>query len=209
MRVAEALGRAVAQLRVRDCFGLIGSGNFHLANAMQANGVRFIAARHETGAVTMADAYARASGRLGVCTVHQGPGVTNALTGLTEAAKSRTPLLLLAAEATAPLSNFFLDLERLAAGIGAVHRRLDDPATAVADLADAAQLAVGERRTVLVSMPLEVQAGDCEPGDVSEPRAPQAKPAPADQVAALARLLESSQRPLLLAGRGAVLSGAR
>src|SRR5215471_2325078 len=111
MRVAGALGRALAQLGVRDVFGLVGSGNFHLANAMQASGVRFVAARHETGAVTMADAYARASGRLGVCTVHQGPGVTNAMTGLVEAAKGRTPLLLLAAEATAPLSNFFIDVE--------------------------------------------------------------------------------------------------
>ncbi|HKW07406.1 MAG TPA: thiamine pyrophosphate-binding protein, partial [Candidatus Dormibacteraeota bacterium] len=55
MRVAEALGRGVAQLGVRHCFGLVGSGNFHLANAMIAGGVRFVAARHETGAVTMAD----------------------------------------------------------------------------------------------------------------------------------------------------------
>ena len=143
MRVAEALGRAVAQLGVRDCFGLVGSGNFHLVNAMSAAGVRFVAARQETGAATMADAYARASGRLGVCTVHQGPGVTNAMTGLTEAAKSRTPLLLLAAEATAPLSNFYLDVERLAAGAGASHRRLTTPALAVDELVVAARMAVG------------------------------------------------------------------
>jgi acetolactate synthase I/II/III large subunit len=207
MRVAEALGRAVAQLGVRDCFGLVGSGNFHLANAMRANGVRFIPARHETGAVTMADAYARASGRLGVATVHQGPGVTNAITGLTEAAKSRTPLLLLAAEATAPLSNFFLDVEKVVTGTGALHRRLGNPSSAVDDLADAAAIAVGERRTVLVSLPLEVQAGECRPAEVTPPLA--SKPAPADDIDALARLLESARRPLLLAGRGAVLSDAR
>src|SRR5437899_1839129 len=160
MRVAEALGRAVAQLGVTDFFGLVGSGNFHLTNALQASGARFVAARHETGAVTMADAYARASGRLGVCTVHQGPGVTNTLTGLTESAKSRTPLLLLAAEATAPLSNFFIDEEGVAKVAGAVHRRLSSPAAAVKEIADAARIAVGERRTVLISLPLEVQAGE-------------------------------------------------
>src|SRR5690348_4320718 len=163
MRVAEALGRALSQLGVRDCFGLVGSGNFHLVNAMRASGVRFIAARHETGAVTMADAYARASGRLGVCTVHQGPGVTNALTGLTEAAKSRTPLLLLAAEATAPLSNFFIDEARLAEVAGAVHRRLTSPEAAVEEVVEAARIAVVERKTVLLSLPLEVQAGESEP----------------------------------------------
>ena len=60
-------------------------------------GAAFHHARHEGGAISMADGYARVSGRVGVCSVHQGPGFTNALTGLTEAAKSRTPLLVLAA----------------------------------------------------------------------------------------------------------------
>ena len=207
MRVAEALGRAVWELGARDCFGLVGSGNFHLVNAMRACGVRFVAARHETGAVTMADAYARASGNLGVATVHQGPGVTNAMTGLTEAAKARTPLLLLAAEATAPLSNFFLDVERLAVGAGAVHRRLSRPAAAVEDLAEAAHVAIAERRTVLVSLPLEVQAADCDPAPVAPPKRPD--PVAAPNADALARLLESARRPLLLAGRGAVLADAR
>src|SRR5437870_12479425 len=131
MRVAEAIGRAVARLGTRDFFGLVGSGNFHLANEMQARGMRYVGARHETGAVAMADAYARASGRLGVCTVHQGPGVTNALTGLTESAKSRTPLLLLAAEATSPHSNFFIDDRGLAAVAGAAHRSISAADTAV------------------------------------------------------------------------------
>src|SRR5438128_1207748 len=210
MRVAEAIGRAVARLGTRDFFGLVGSGNFHLANEMQASGMRYVGARHETGAVTMADAYARASGRLGVCTVHQGPGVTNALTGLTEAAKTRTPLLLLAAEATAPLANFFIDEEGVAKVAGAVHRRLSSPAAAVKEIADAARSAVGERRTVLISLPLEVQAGECEPPDgLEEPAPPEAKAAPATDVETLARWLETAERPLLLAGRGAVLSSAR
>jgi acetolactate synthase-1/2/3 large subunit len=210
VRVAEAVGQALAQLGVRDCFGLVGSGNFHLVNAMTANGVRFVPARHETGALTMADAYARASGRLGVCSVHQGPGVTNTLTGLTEAAKSRTPVLLLAAEATTPLSNFFIDSAALARVSGARHMRLSAADAAVAAVADAARVAVAERTPVLLSLPLEVQALDCEPPQgLIEPVAPQYPPPPAEEVEALARLLASAKRPLLLAGRGAVLSGAR
>ncbi len=210
MRASEAVGRALAQLGVRDFFGLVGSGNFHLANALQAGGARFVAARHETGAVMMADAYARASGRLGVCTVHQGPGVTNALTGLTEAAKSRTPLLLLAAEATAPLSNFFIDEARLAEVACAVHRRLTSPEAAVEEAVEAARIAVIDRRTVLLSLPLDVQAGESEPpAGLHEPAVHGGQSAPAADVETLARLLASAQRPLLLAGRGAVLSGAR
>ena len=210
MRVAEALGRGVAQLGVRHCFGLVGSGNFHLANALIASGVRFVGARHETGAVTMTDAYARSSRSLGVCTVHQGPGLTNAITGLTEAAKSRTPLLLLTAETTSPLSNFFVDVGALTAGAGAVHRRLLSPETAVDDLRAAAAIAVGERRTVVVSMPLEIQAAEFSSAlQLAPPAPPAAKPAAARDVEALADMLRSAKRPLIIAGRGAVLSGAR
>ncbi|MFZ0756914.1 MAG: thiamine pyrophosphate-binding protein, partial [Trebonia sp.] len=94
--VADAVGAALAQAGVRTVFGVVGSGNFHVTNALTAGGARFVAARHEGGAAVMADAYARLSGELGVLSVHQGPGLTNALTGITEAAKSRTPLLILA-----------------------------------------------------------------------------------------------------------------
>src|SRR5207244_2477711 len=99
--VAEAVGAVLAGLGVRDVFGLVGSGNFVVTNSLVAAGAAFIASRHEGGAVAMADAYARVSGRLGVCSVHQGPGLTNTITGLTEAAKSRTPLLVLAGDTAA------------------------------------------------------------------------------------------------------------
>src|SRR5688572_29886664 len=102
MDVAQAVGRGLAAHGVERVFGVVGSGNFHVTNALVAAGARFVAAAHEGGAATMADAYARVSGRLGVLSVHQGPGVTNAVTGITEAAKSRTPLVILAPEATNP-----------------------------------------------------------------------------------------------------------
>ena len=86
---------------VRQVFGLIGSGNFDVTLAMVEAGASFAPSRHEGGAITMADAFGRASGEVAACSVHQGPGLTNTMTGLTEAAKSRTPLLLLAAETAA------------------------------------------------------------------------------------------------------------
>ena len=94
----------------------------------------------------MADGYARVSGRVGVCSVHQGPGFTNALTGLTEAAKSRTPLLVLAGEA--PRRGAPLELPRstrpaLAATLGAVPERIHSGATAAADTARALRRARG------------------------------------------------------------------
>ena len=90
MRVADAVGRGLAGLGVDTVFGVVGSGNFHVTNALVAGGARFVAARHEGGATVMADAWARTTGVPGVVTVHQGPGLTNAMTGIAEAAKSRT-----------------------------------------------------------------------------------------------------------------------
>src|SRR5262245_58266642 len=98
MNVAELVGRVVASQGAGYAFGVVGSGNFAFTNALRAHGVPFVASRHEAGAATMADAYARMSGRLGVVSTHQGCGLTNALTGIAEAAKSRTPLLVLAAD---------------------------------------------------------------------------------------------------------------
>src|SRR2546430_13539297 len=98
MLVSEAAGTVLTGLGADTVFGVVGSGNFHVTNALIARGARFVAARHEGGAACMADGWARATGRVGLVSVHQGPGLTNALTGITEAAKSRTPLLVLAAD---------------------------------------------------------------------------------------------------------------
>src|SRR6185436_6296431 len=110
MNVAEVVGRSLVAHGVDHVFGVVGSGNFHVTNALVGAGARFVAAAHEGGAASMADGYARTSGQLTALSVHQGPGVTNALTGIIEAAKSRTPIIVLAPEATSPRSNFFIDL---------------------------------------------------------------------------------------------------
>ena len=163
MLVAEAVGRALAQGGApATIFGLIGSGNFAVTNALVAGGVRFVAARHEGGAISMADAYAQVSGRVGLCSVHQGPGLTNAMTGLTEAAKSRTPLLLLAADtaASAIRSNFRIAQDQLVTSVGAVAERLHGPQTAVADALRALRRAEVERRPVVLMLPLDIQAAE-------------------------------------------------
>src|SRR5918998_3567562 len=137
--VAHAVGDALARLGVDTVFGLAGSGNFVVTNALVAGGARFHSARHEGGAVAMADGWARVTGRVGVCSVHQGPGLTNATTALAEAAKSRTPLLVLAGDtpAAAVTSNFRIDQEALAASVGALSERIERPGTAAADAARA------------------------------------------------------------------------
>jgi len=209
VNVAEAVGRTLARLGADTVFGVVGSGNFHVTNALIAGGARFVAARHESGATTMADAYARVSRRPAVVTVHQGCGLTNAMTALAEAAKSRTPLLLLAAEADSPTSNFAVDQSALAAAVGASVRQIHSPGTAVADTQAAWRLAADDRRTVLVNLPLAVQAADA--GLDPKPAVSYGGPTATDPAAvdALAVLLASAHRPVFIAGRGARLAGAR
>jgi thiamine pyrophosphate-dependent acetolactate synthase large subunit-like protein len=204
--VAEAVGHTLVGLGVEQVFGVVGSGNFHLSNAMVAAGARFVAARHEAGATTMADAYARMSGTVSAVTVHQGCGLTNAMTGLTEAAKSRTPLVLLAADVTEQRSNFYVDQDALAAAVGAVPLRVEDPEDAVRVASEAFRTAYDDRRTVLLNLPLRVQALEA-PADAAPAVGSTGAGVAVENLDALAEALATARRPVFVAGRGA--RGAR
>jgi thiamine pyrophosphate-dependent acetolactate synthase large subunit-like protein len=213
VRVSEAMGRVLVDNGVGAFFGLAGSGNFAVLNALHEAGAAFYSSRHETGAVMMADGYARASGKPGVASVHQGPGFTNALTGLAEAAKARTPLLLLAADIPAGTlwSNFKVDQGSLAATLGAIPECVRTPATAAEDTARALRRAQTERRPVVLSIPIDLVEKDC-PGDQTDVPLwpPLDAPIPSKaSVASVVDLLSSSRRPAIIAGRGAALANAR
>jgi thiamine pyrophosphate-dependent acetolactate synthase large subunit-like protein len=211
MVAAQLIGRSLADLGVEVVFGLMGSGNLTMTNALRDGGARFVGARHETGAVAMADGYARVSAKVGVCSVHQGPGVTNATTALTEAAKARTPLLVLAGDTppAALRSNFRIDQDRLARAVGAVPERVYAAASAAADAQRAFAVAARERRAVLLSVPIDVQAQEAgEPTPAPAIAPPAAVRPAAEAVAAAAELLAGARQPVILAGRGAARAGA-
>lgn len=209
MTAARAVGTALAGLGVHHVFGVVGSGNFHVTNALVAAGARFVAARHEGGAATMADACARLSGTVTALTVHQGCGLTNAMTGIAEAAKSRTPMLVLAGDVTERRSNFYVDQDALADSVGAIPMRVESADDAAATAARAYHLARDDLRTVVLNLPLAVQAAPAaEPTVSGQPRPPE--PLPADRaVARLVDVLTHADRPVFVAGRGARASGAR
>jgi acetolactate synthase-1/2/3 large subunit len=212
VNVAEAVGRTLAAGGVDSVFGVVGSGNFHITNALVDAGARFVAARHENGAATMADGYARMSGRLSALTVHQGCGLTNAMTGITEAAKSRTPMVVVAAEVTQPRSNFYVDQASLASAVTAVPARITSAANAVAETRAAIELARHGRRTVVLNVPLPLQTEpvpqDAEPGAPGD-SGPSPMPPDDRDVATLVEALAGAQRPVFVAGRGARGSGCR
>jgi len=205
VRVSTLVGRTLAKLGVGHVFGVVGSGNFDVTGTLMAEGIPFTAARHEGGAATMADAYSRMSGKVGVVTTHQGCGLSNAITGIGEAAKSRTPMIVLTADtqAAAIRSNFKIDQDALARSVGAVAERVHSPATAVADTMRAFRTAVNERRTVVLSLPLDVQNASAA-DEVSAVVAPEPLKVRPDAAAVeqLVALLAAAERPVFVAGRG-------
>ncbi len=203
MNVAEAVGETLVRCGIDTVFGVVGSGNFLTTNAMVGAGARYVAARHEGGAATMADAYARVSGSVAALSLHQGCGLTNALTGVTEAAKSRTPLVVVTAEATSRRSNFSVDQSALAEAVGAVPMRIESAGDAVAQASRAVATARDGRRVVVLNLPLDVQREDVPAERATVPDVPGVPPpAPAD-VVRLAEALQEARRPVFIAGRGA------
>ncbi|GAA2027923.1 thiamine pyrophosphate-binding protein [Yaniella flava] len=203
--VAQQIGALLGQLGVGHSFGVVGSGNFHLTNALRDAGVPFTATRHEGGAATMADAYARMSGKVAAVSLHQGCGLTNAATGIGEAAKSDSPVLVLAAEASrgAVHSNFAMDQDGFATSLGAKAHRVHTPETAVADTLRAYRTVLRERSTVVLNLPLDVQDAPAV-GSIAELAVEAAPAQRPDQrsLAQLVELLQAAERPVFLAGRG-------
>lgn len=205
MNVAELVGKTLAELGVGHSFGVVGSGNFAVTNALIASGVPYTAARHEGGAATMADAYSRTSGKVSVLSVHQGCGLTNAATGIGEAAKSRTPMIVLAAEAapSAVYSNFAMDQDALAGSIYAISERVHSSQSAVADTVRAYRRAVNDRRTVVLNLPLNIQGLEAPEVPAATEIVPMEPIRPSRAaVRALAVLIENARRPVFIAGRG-------
>src|ERR1700677_2725391 len=95
----QAVARALKEAGVEVVFGLLGDGNMQHATMFSRDyGGAFIAAVHEGGAVSMADGYARMSGRVGVASITHGPAATNCLTGLTEAVRAGRPVVVISGD---------------------------------------------------------------------------------------------------------------
>ena len=210
--VADVIARDLARYGARRCFALLGTANFKISHALVQAGVDLISARHECNAASMADAYAKASGELTLVSVHSGPGLTNALTGIGEAAKSRTPLVVLAGDVPngAVKNNFYIEQADMVRAVGAVPERLHTPGTAREDALRAVSRGLRERQTVVLSLPLDVQHAPFDsnlPPLELPPSGGRLRP-DAHAVTALADALLQAQRPLILGGRGAVVSDA-
>ncbi len=215
---AHVIADSIAR-RLRRVFVYPGGTVAPVLDALQATGMEFFVGRHEQGAGYAALAVARLQGEAQVAMVTSGPGVTNIATAVADAYFDSTPLVLLTGQVgTGDLrgdrpvrQRGFQEVDAIAllkpiTKAQFLPRHPDELAPVMA--AAFAMAAEGRPGPVLVDLPMDVQRGETRVGAVPpEPPAERRAPDPAglDQ---LADWLLTCQRPVLLAGQGALLARA-
>jgi acetolactate synthase-1/2/3 large subunit len=219
LRGADAVVRILEQLGIDVVFGLCGDTSLPFYDALsKSTQLRHVLTRDERCASFMADAYARLSGRVGVCEGPSGGGATYILPGVAEANESSVPLVCLTSDIGVEDRGKGTLTELDQAGLFApISKHVFSP-TSGAELPELLRRAFREATTgslgaCHMSLPFDVQnqpvdesdmgADDrfgCYPNERIEPNS--------DQVTAVARLLVDSRRPLLVAGAGTLRSGA-
>ena len=215
MKTYTALAQAFAKEDIGSCFALLGDANMHWAGALADQGVNMIYTRHEHAAVAGAAALARSTGRVGCATVTCGPGLTQVLTILPIAVRARLPLVVFAGEppANKPWYNQGIEHAPFVRACGALYRSLRDPATMLDGIHDAFLTAKRDRVPVVIGVPFDLQNEPWTGPDFSKPSHDLYKPAPpvapsADKISEAAEWISKSERPIVLAGLGAVAAGA-
>jgi acetolactate synthase-1/2/3 large subunit len=193
-----------------DVFGVMGNGNAWFLDAVvTSTPMAYTAVRHEAAAVAAADAYYRASGRIAIATTTYGPGFTNALTPLTEAAQARVPLVLVTGAPPSTPRAWDVDQRVLTEAAGAAYVALDLDTWPEA-IRDALHHAREERTPVVLAIPYDLADAVTDDIIVSGIRVAPFVPVPdPGAVTDAAARLAGAERPLLLAGRGAWLAGAQ
>jgi acetolactate synthase-1/2/3 large subunit len=213
---AEVLVRRLRDFGVRHVFGYPGGQLTPIYDALYREpAIRHVLARDEQAAAFMADGYARATGRPGVCLAVCGPGVYNAATPLATSYTDSIPVLLVTGQIpTAGLglrSGYYHENDQLnaTATMTKSRTRVADAASLVPDLDRVWGLATAARPgPVLLEVPLDVQRAACSAAPVPSPAKAPAPPADAADMGRLAHLVGSWHRPLILAGGGVATAGA-
>lgn len=213
--MGQSLTLLLREYGVDIVFGIPGVHNVELFRDIEQTGIRCILPRHEQGAGFMADGYARATGRPGVCFVISGPGLTNIMTPMGQAHSDSVPMLVISS---------VIERRYIAKGFGRLHEmpdqegaagtvsRWSDTADNPEELPDLIARAFAgffaERPgPVHIQIPLDVLKGPAE-GDWSARAMPAPRRPEEASIAAAAGLLKAARKPFLLFGGGAGASDA-
>ncbi len=215
---AQILWECLVREGVDVVFGYPGGAILPSYDAMLQYPIHHVLVRHEQGATHMADGYARASGRVGVCVGTSGPGATNMVTGLATAMMDSVPIVAITGQVGTKVIGSDAFQETDVTGVTLPVTKHNYLVTHVQDLAETIREAFyiarhGRPGPVLIDIPKDVQLAQTEFEYPTEPiHLPNErlleKYVPQEYFARAAELIANAQRPLILAGHGILLSGA-
>ena len=214
---AEILCESLTRLGVRHIFGYPGGAILPVYDALGKSKLHHILVRHEQGATHMADGYARATGGVGVAMATSGPGATNMVTGIATAMLDSSPVVCITGQVSSKLlgSDAFqeIDITGITMPItkyNVVVSRAEDIARTVREAFVIAN--TGRPGPVLVDITKDAQQASCEfDWDAATPKLPPKrirKHHNQQEFDRAVEMLNSAKRPVILAGRGIILSGA-
>jgi acetolactate synthase-1/2/3 large subunit len=214
---AEIIMECLRKEGVEVIFGYPGGANLPMYDALHKYpDIRHVLVRHEQSAAHAADAYARITGKAGVCWATSGPGATNLVTGIANAWMDSVPLVCITGQVVTWLLGRDGFQEADITGITipiTKHNQLvldvEDIAPAIAEAFHVATS--GRPGPVLVDIPRDVQQQLCEfsyPDRVDLPGYQPTTTGHPNQVRKAAQLIAESEKPLILAGHGVVIARA-
>ncbi|HVF10217.1 MAG TPA: thiamine pyrophosphate-binding protein, partial [Abditibacteriaceae bacterium] len=218
MRGAEVLLECLRREGVDVIFGISGGAILPIYDALgQQEDIWSILTRHEQGAGHMAEGYARATGRVGVCLGTSGPGATNLVTAITDAFMDSTPIVVLTGQvATANIGkDAFQECDTFGITMPITKhnylvKRTDDLPRIVREAFYIAS--TGRPGPVLIDIPKDISEGPLEdwvyPETVNLRGYNPSMPAADEQIKAAAQLIAGAKRPVLYAGNGINASNA-
>ena len=211
MTPSEAFVETLVANGVKDVFGIVGSAYMDAHDLFPLAGIRFLSVAHEQNAAHMADGYARATGRHGVCIGQNGPGITNFVTAIAAAYWAHSPVVAITPEAgslTAGLGGFQeTDQLPIFSKITKWQTHVNSPSRIAELTGRAFHYALHERGPVQVNIPRDYFYGEIDTA-IPQPFAIGRGPGDRAAIRAAAQLLAEAKFPVIVAGGGVAFAGA-
>ncbi|MGC9967585.1 MAG: biosynthetic-type acetolactate synthase large subunit [Syntrophobacteraceae bacterium] len=211
---AQILFESLKKEGVDVIFGFPGGAVLDIYHEMSKHNIRHILVRHEQGAAHMADGYARASGRVGVCLVTSGPGATNTVTGIATANMDSVPMVVFTGQVPTPLigDDAFQEVDiigitRPCTKHSYLVRDVNSLATVIKEAFYLAR--TGRPGPVVVDLPKDVIQASADfryPKKVDLPGYRPTLEAHAGQVKKAYQLIRKAKSPVIFAGGGIIIS---
>ncbi len=216
MSGAKAIVTALEKENVEVIFGIPGGASIPLYDELYDSNIRHILTRHEQGAAHAADGYARASGKVGVCSATSGPGATNLTTGIATAYMDSSPIIALTGQVARVFIGKDAFQETDVIGITMPITKHNFQLRSVEEIPEVIKKAfhiakTGRPGPVLIDIPKDIQELEGEVEWKDEVEIPGYKPTLRGhprQIKEAARLILEAERPVIIAGGGVIISGA-